>query len=238
MDSSPLRKLPPELRLCIYELALTYSDVIKFRYDCYRGGKTIFPDPLAPPHLLALTQTCLQIRNECGDLFFRLNAVNIKVMDAIVWVTNWRYEIPRVPAFTPLSDFGVTVGAENAAVVPSITIDLGQGGIQTLQISMEGKDGNGMWRLLKAFYAAAQQSPQRQHQITVCAVISIMEARVVRLAIDAREPLASSLKADAVFMRDIEVGGKWEGISASWASEFHGLLRNWSLAAERLEEAV
>ncbi|KAK0276105.1 hypothetical protein LTR91_017138 [Friedmanniomyces endolithicus] len=72
MDSSPLRKLPPELRNCIYELTFTNPPIELTWTTDYDGV------PRAEPHSnrrlgLALTATCKQIKAECGQGMFFAN---------------------------------------------------------------------------------------------------------------------------------------------------------------------
>ncbi|KAK3719121.1 hypothetical protein LTR37_004685 [Vermiconidia calcicola] len=68
-----LLELPAELRIDIYELALKQSDI--FVGMGYSGKRTTVE--LVNKHPLALTETCKQIREECGDLFFQLNEVTV-----------------------------------------------------------------------------------------------------------------------------------------------------------------
>jgi len=76
MDESPLGRLPPELRLAIYEHALAQDDEIELKLKYYRG-KPALRAGNTKVHSLALTATCKQIRQESKDLFYDLNSFEL-----------------------------------------------------------------------------------------------------------------------------------------------------------------
>lgn len=75
MENSLLARLPGELRTAIYEYALLYSDAVPLSCKrCSNSTAHQLRKHLRPLHaLLALTQTCAQIRKECGRIFFTEN---------------------------------------------------------------------------------------------------------------------------------------------------------------------
>ncbi|KAK3720907.1 hypothetical protein LTR37_003570 [Vermiconidia calcicola] len=77
-----LLELPAELRIHIYELALKQPDIIV--RTALRDKTTV---ELSNKHPLALTKTCKQIREECGDLFSQLNEVTLH-MPRMSWLLN------------------------------------------------------------------------------------------------------------------------------------------------------
>ena len=74
MEESPLYKLPGELRNRIYELALLQS-----------GGITVFVSALRPhlfkptetSNILALTETCKDVRHESSPIFYEINTFTL-----------------------------------------------------------------------------------------------------------------------------------------------------------------
>lgn len=76
MDNSPLRKLPAELRLLIYEQTLTFEPALTVQ---------LLHDPgshMTIRHGLEITTTCKEIHNECVNLVFKHN--------------TWRFDINSV----------------------------------------------------------------------------------------------------------------------------------------------
>jgi len=76
MDASPLNRLATELRLAIYELTFTQPTPISLQFYDVETKHPIFTDEVEG-HLLALTETCRQIRRECDDLFHHLNTFTL-----------------------------------------------------------------------------------------------------------------------------------------------------------------
>ena len=68
MDDSLFSRLPAELRIKIYEYALTFD-----RVSCRPGERSRFWPERALTKKLALTQVCKQLRTECQHLLFTLN---------------------------------------------------------------------------------------------------------------------------------------------------------------------
>lgn len=77
MDASPLNKLPAELRNNIYELALHNPGGIDI--DVMFANKIITAQ--ASQQLLALTETCKQIRQESLPLFYATNTFSFATSD-------------------------------------------------------------------------------------------------------------------------------------------------------------
>lgn len=75
MDNSPLRKLPLELRLNIYERALYVDGGVKVTLNRPRSKKRRLSREkyASRPHPLALQSTCKAIANETADLVFKVN---------------------------------------------------------------------------------------------------------------------------------------------------------------------
>ncbi len=78
MENSPLARLPAEIRNDIYQLVLTQPSQIL----CYYNGTKAFSkerewEKNTVTKTLAITSTCQQIRQECGDLFLECNTLHI-----------------------------------------------------------------------------------------------------------------------------------------------------------------
>lgn len=70
MESSPLNKLPGELRNRIYELALSQAgDITVF----VSGIRPHLFHPTETKNILSLTETCKDIRHEASPVFYRVN---------------------------------------------------------------------------------------------------------------------------------------------------------------------
>lgn len=77
MDNSPLEKLPPELRVMIYEFALLKACPIEILwYKQYEKDLTI--RKWTAPSIL---QVCRQIRIEAGPVYFGANTFNCDTAD-------------------------------------------------------------------------------------------------------------------------------------------------------------
>ena len=72
METSPLAKLAPELRNILYELIFTQSQPIMLEYKWQQGWRSL-PERGAYRNVLAMTETCREIREECLALFYSSN---------------------------------------------------------------------------------------------------------------------------------------------------------------------
>ena len=70
MDTSPLQKLPGELRNRIHELILCHTDTITVSIST--GVPKLVSDPTTQ-QMLALTTTCRQLRREASPIFYEIN---------------------------------------------------------------------------------------------------------------------------------------------------------------------
>lgn len=73
MDGSPLIKLPPEIRNYIYELLLKQTQTFVLHNSCTRIAWSVTHRTLVPTRMLALTETCKAIHEECTPLFYGIN---------------------------------------------------------------------------------------------------------------------------------------------------------------------
>lgn len=73
MDDSPLSKLPPELRVMVYEFALLEEDTI-FIY--WPKGPVRYNGPVHDWTMPGILQVCRQIRTEAGPVYFGGNTFN------------------------------------------------------------------------------------------------------------------------------------------------------------------
>jgi hypothetical protein len=75
MDNSPLKKLPLELRLEIYEMVFYAEDGVKVTLNKPVHEKKHLPleNYASRPHFLALRSTCKEIAQETNDVVFKVN---------------------------------------------------------------------------------------------------------------------------------------------------------------------
>jgi len=75
MDNSPLKKLPLELRLEIYEMVFYAEDGVKVTLNKPVHEKERLPmeNYASQPHFLALRSTCKEIAQETNDVVFKVN---------------------------------------------------------------------------------------------------------------------------------------------------------------------
>lgn len=74
---SPFQKLPPELRLLIFEYTITCPAPVILE----KRGNGIWNMRCDRSHVTAITRICKQLRHECGDLFYTCNTFVIKLCD-------------------------------------------------------------------------------------------------------------------------------------------------------------
>lgn len=100
MDNSPLRKLPIELRLNIYERALYVDGGVKVTLNRPQSKKRrlSMEQYASRPHPLALQSTCKAIADETAGLVFKVNTSWIFAQvddDSTSWgkrVQQWRQQ--------------------------------------------------------------------------------------------------------------------------------------------------
>lgn len=100
MDNSPLRKIPLELRLIIYERALYFDGGVKVTLNRPLSKKRRLSREkyASRPHTLALQSTCKAIAEETADLVFKVNTSWIFVHmddDSTSWgdrLQKWRQQ--------------------------------------------------------------------------------------------------------------------------------------------------
>lgn len=110
MNNSPLNRLAAELRNQIYELVLTAPGPISCRFQ---GKDQAWVCDLKYKYgnLLAITQTCKEIHNECHEMVYALNTFEVQTSPAY-----FRYNMNQFRPF---------VGAPSAALVRSLVFDIG-----------------------------------------------------------------------------------------------------------------
>ena len=120
MDDSPLNRLPVDLRLTIYELALTHNAPITLKYR--PGASEPVSGENAQPqlHLLAFTETCKRIRHECDDIFYRLNSFAIEVSGCSP--KSEPDSQHRKALLSPVHSLAHAIGAGDIIIVPSISL--------------------------------------------------------------------------------------------------------------------
>lgn len=236
MDNSPLNKLPPELRLSIYEFVLSNTDSLDITYNHVNGGEKICVrgSQRNGPHLLALTQTCAHIRRECDTLFFSLNPVVLRVRDFP------KCAIPDVfsEGFKPICALSKTIGRENVAALRSLTVDLGPASASSfdpqfaiLAIRDILREGFGLSK------QSTQQELKLKGEVSMWALLTLPEMGVP-FVVDLREPEASSGRAVTEFAEEVNEG-KW--LTNTDADELAGVqrvLQDWWIAATVIEGEV
>lgn len=109
MDNSPFASLPAELRVRIFEYALTQDlEVLKWQIEEDGSLVRVFHPPFGA--IMSLTQTCKQVRSESIDLFFKCNNFCIIFSsDGFMW---------------GLPKSANRIGAENAAAIKSLRLQV------------------------------------------------------------------------------------------------------------------
>ncbi|KAK5683919.1 hypothetical protein LTS10_003782 [Elasticomyces elasticus] len=120
MDGSPLRRIPAELRLDIYERVLKQQTPVFVANEaqrCMRYGSRL------PANALAILQTCKAMRREIAQLFFTCNDFSITGPQ----VTSYRpLEGAKKCGRHPLTDLVATIGPANAGMVHGVEVMLGE----------------------------------------------------------------------------------------------------------------
>lgn len=110
MENSPLTRLPPEIRLHIYEYAFLQNAPFEVKPSAGWQKPSDSQGPRSNP--LALTQTCREINQECNNLFYAVNTFLIKGRKI-----NY--------VFNNLEKFGLTIGREKTAELKEVILDIG-----------------------------------------------------------------------------------------------------------------
>ena len=113
MDQSPLSRIAREVRNRIYELVLTQPESVRIDESSFPIVFTRYQ-----PHrrkLLALTETCRAIRDECTQLFYATNEFSL------VLRTSSR-GLKKLPL--ALQNFYTTIGESNSRALRRIVVDL------------------------------------------------------------------------------------------------------------------
>ncbi len=110
MENSPLSRLPPELRLRIYEFTLHQSYFNIGPYKSFKGPPR--SDHAEKHHLLALAKTCKAINRECVPVLYSINSFHI--------LGRHTKSIVRL-----LSAFREAIGEKNTAALNSIVLEIG-----------------------------------------------------------------------------------------------------------------
>jgi len=124
MEKSPLIRLLAELRNQIYGFTIREpggQDIVIPRFDIVLRIET------RPASRLALTQTCRQVRSECGELFFAVNTFSAFCSPTgfereIVWLPNLRKWLETIGArdlVLPLNINAEILSVLNLTWVPS-----------------------------------------------------------------------------------------------------------------------
>ena len=102
MESSPLARLPAELRNDVYELVLIGPAPLTFWTTYRRGKRCVMKIAPESKHLLALTEVCKEVRAETKLLFFAANT--------FVFAERQLRRLP--PIFDTLRHFPSTIGSD------------------------------------------------------------------------------------------------------------------------------
>lgn len=125
MDDSIFNRLPAELRIKVYEYALTFD-----RVSCRPQKPSRFWPERSLGTQLALTRVCKQIRAECQHLPFILNAL-------IVGEAPWKKDSQWQERFFSISELFSLADdvAQNVANIPSGLVSASA----TLSIALDPK---------------------------------------------------------------------------------------------------
>ena len=133
MDDSPFAKLPGEIRNKIYEPVLyqrngihmqkhaSANELIYSRPNVRAGAKN---SAQRGSNVLALVQTCKELRQECHTLFFNLNKFHLKVAvwcSSGVWSPQQRY-VYRAH-LNACKSWLLAIGPENAKAIQRLVIE-------------------------------------------------------------------------------------------------------------------
>lgn len=155
MDSSPLNRLPAELRNEIYELALTepYGIVLdvnnhpaaaKYVYPKTIDTKTILR---CPRPAISLLSTCKQIRDEARSIYFSVN--KLVLFFCYRTATDRAYEW-----ITHLTKWMEAVGPAQAAQLRRVEFDVGL--VPPCDLNLLTRGGDGLRRASDLFHAEAE----------------------------------------------------------------------------------
>jgi len=120
MSDSFLHRLPVELRLWIYELALTHNAPITLKHRPGASEPVSGENAQIQPHPLALTEICKRIRHECNDIFYRLNSLTIEVSGCSP--KSEADSEHRKALRSPAHGLAYVMGAGDIIIVPSISL--------------------------------------------------------------------------------------------------------------------
>ncbi|KAK5121478.1 hypothetical protein LTR85_005311 [Meristemomyces frigidus] len=244
MEKSPLSTLPPELRVIIYDFALTYPDPIGFKHRHAAGDSKVIARTTLPTYPIALTQTCAQIRSECEDTFFRQNKFIVHVVGfpSCLYSNNERVRqnfkrvrqtFKRVrQTFKPLETFIATIGSNNAAVVPSVTTDLGE--VTTNEIRRTASH-YAIDCTFRDCMAAAKRYPRQKVRLRVQVVVGSLTpaCEPLSVVVDVNESALSLEKARDDMVDGIELG-KWIGLSGGQMNALWDVMQDWEDLAKRI----
>jgi hypothetical protein len=133
MDDSPFAKLPGEIRNKIYEPVLYQRNGIHMQKHASSNG-LIYSRPSTRAgaknsvqrgaNVLAMAQTCKELRQECQALFFNLNTFHLKVVvwcGSGVWSQQQRY-VYRAH-LNACKRWLLQIGPENAKAIQRLVIE-------------------------------------------------------------------------------------------------------------------
>ncbi|KAK6381756.1 hypothetical protein LTR65_011031 [Meristemomyces frigidus] len=236
MDSSPLLTLPPELRLMVYEFALTHPESIELEYLVHPDQKIVASG--TQPHLLALAQTCAQTRGECGNIFFRENSVTLRVTGFPERITDPTRKIKR---FRPLRIFNRAIGAANAAALRSTTVHLGTCSPYDLR-------GAHVSVVLRDVFQEGLEATTKESAQEITLNVVITPVREAKTCEDRQMSVVINLKDSSASTREINRQYQREVLEGKWGRDFFGspgfiqatldVLQEWWRAASRLSRTL
>ncbi|KAK4539387.1 hypothetical protein LTR36_010988 [Oleoguttula mirabilis] len=239
MDNSPLLTLPPELRLIIYEFAITHPTPIRLGYHHRDADRGIRSSNAHTPHLLALTRTCVQIRSECNRLFFRQNAITCNIVNFPACLDHTGDPVSRkTNPFRPLTALASAIGSTNAAIEASVTFNIKE--VTTEQLHHVAVD-YAMADMYREGLAAGKHNPRQGSlnlRVQLCSTGKrVCKAHTPSVVIDLREPAASLAEARESFMRAV-AEGKWAAYSSGRLAAFVRAMERWEIVARKVEQGL
>ncbi len=119
MENSLLGKLPPELRNRVFKDVLKYSFPVRILAGDYKERFNLRSN--LPRHILALTETCREIRKESAEYFYGINDFTIlcpMIKYPPTGVKVWLGEVQ----LKPVEVFCETIGEANTKALRSVTV--------------------------------------------------------------------------------------------------------------------
>ncbi|KAK5118254.1 hypothetical protein LTR85_008234 [Meristemomyces frigidus] len=217
-SSSPLLRMPGELRNDIFELALTYSKPIVTSLSLEQKLVMQFS-----PDILALTQTCRQVYHECAGLFVSCNdflvigRAHLTDIDSKLQCSGEE----TAYALGPLNAFLSRIGSLNAKALTAVSVRLPIIDISDMEEYGRGASGTlteyrQIDSILRELKRLALASPHWHltAKVTLCFVESCGRTSFVlpHGLVGLQNPKSSLRAFCSSLQRDLDLaeGGKWD----------------------------